>query len=848
MAWKLAGYEPLALLGSGETGTVVTARHQKTGTVVAIKYLSGRVRQTPADVSQLRSDFRTLVTVENPHVARLFEYVESGRNAAVVMEYVEGASLRDLLNNGGEIDPEAAMYVLKGALIGLAEAHRRGIVHRDVKPENILLTRRGDAKLVDFGVAAYNGRKSPAAGTSAYMAPEQWAGHPAGPRTDVYAAAATFYECVAGHPPFPAGEDFETQRLAHESGRVPLDLIPFDLREFVLSGMAKDAAVRPATAADLLDELEVSAAAAYGAEWEEIGRGKLARRLQPLLLLLGAGAVAATGGMTGPVSGLVGGTVTTKALMAAGLVAALAVGAFAITGSSSANINNSSAPSFEVVLTQAPPVTIPLVGQKSGSPKPVKVDKQAPAQPTGLHVTGRSLTVVSLVWNSGRDNVGVVGYDIYENGRRIGTSSRPWFTATGLIANTPYQFRVDARDGAGNVSSQSAPVSATTLNKPDTTPPNPVTTLKATGESQTTVTLSWSRPGDNTGVTGYRVYRGGTQVATVTNPQYVDIGLGAATTYTYSVIAVDAAGNPSPAGNSVTATTLAAPDITAPTVPTGLTKTAATLTTISLSWTASTDAGGVTGYDVFRGSTEVGVNIPAPSFQDTGLDPGVTYAYSVEAVDASNNVSDASAALSAATTSPAVSKIDLAASAVGGPPGCGVPISATVTVTASPIDVDLKVTIDGTTSTETVSFVGVDAAQQAQTVSLGSGDGTANGTASASDSASGKSGSASWTAPTTCKPGFAVGTITGTQTVCDDTGGTVDYAIPITTYNYATATSFTITIGSATTTASIAPNSSQTVDLSVSGYADGSGTESVTVDDGSNPSTKTASYTVDCTP
>ena len=131
---------------------------------------------------------------------RLYEYVESPSGAAIIMELVDGISLREILRHQGATTAEAALVVLQGSLLGLAAAHQRGVVHRDYKPENVLVNGDGDSKLTDFGIAARAGDSPVAAGTLVYAPPEQFGGSPASPAGDVYAATATFYECLAGRP------------------------------------------------------------------------------------------------------------------------------------------------------------------------------------------------------------------------------------------------------------------------------------------------------------------------------------------------------------------------------------------------------------------------------------------------------------------------------------------------------------------------------------------------------------------------------------------------------------------------------------------------------------------------
>jgi eukaryotic-like serine/threonine-protein kinase len=180
-----------------------------------------------------------LASLEDPNVVRLYEYVESPSGAAIVMELVGGVSLREILTYQGKTTAEAALVVLQGSLLGLAAAHRRGVVHRDYKPENVLVNGDGVSKLTDFGIAARTGDRPVPAGTLAYAAPEQMAGAPASPASDVYAATATFYECLTGRPPF-SGETAAELIRQHHSEPVPLEPVPEPLRPLVTAGMAKD--------------------------------------------------------------------------------------------------------------------------------------------------------------------------------------------------------------------------------------------------------------------------------------------------------------------------------------------------------------------------------------------------------------------------------------------------------------------------------------------------------------------------------------------------------------------------------------------------------------------------------
>ncbi|WP_030680583.1 serine/threonine-protein kinase [Streptomyces cellulosae] len=287
--WAVPGYTESLELGSGASGRVVLAVHEETGVPVAVKYLSESLRTRPGFVREFRAEARLLGGLESPYVTGLYEYVESPDGAAIVMELVDGVSLRTLLARQGPLEPEAALVLLKGSLLGLDDAHRIGVVHRDYKPANVLVVPDGTSKLVDFGIAVDAGTSVGVAGTPAYMAPEQWTGAPASPAADVYAATATFFECLTGHKPYP-GDNLAELALQHVDAPVPAEEVPEAVRELVRRGLAKDPRERPRHAQAFVTELEAVAGTAYGPDWEERGRGRLAALVALLLLPSSRGA------------------------------------------------------------------------------------------------------------------------------------------------------------------------------------------------------------------------------------------------------------------------------------------------------------------------------------------------------------------------------------------------------------------------------------------------------------------------------------------------------------------------------------------------------------------------------
>ncbi len=128
--WDVPGYTEVKTLGSGGFGDVVLARHEASGTQVAIKYLRRHLLADPEFAELFRAEAAVLASLDDPNVVRLYEYVESPSGAAIVMELIDGVSLRDILVRHGATTAEAALIVLQGSLLGLAAAHRRGVVHR----------------------------------------------------------------------------------------------------------------------------------------------------------------------------------------------------------------------------------------------------------------------------------------------------------------------------------------------------------------------------------------------------------------------------------------------------------------------------------------------------------------------------------------------------------------------------------------------------------------------------------------------------------------------------------------------------------------------------------------------
>ena len=290
-------------------------------------------------------------------------------------------------------------------------------------------------------------------------------------------------------------------------------------------------------------------------------------------------------------------------------------------------------------------------------------DTAPPTVPTGLAATVLSSTSIRLNWSASTDPSNIASYRIYRDGVRINSSASTQYTDTGLTASTQYTYTVSAVDASPqqNESAQSVAIQATTNNiPPDTTPPSAPTNLTAAAQSSSAILLNWGASTDAGGpISAYRIFRNGgaSPITTVggSTLTFTDTQLTGSTQYSYTVRAVDSAPTPnvSAASNTATATTLANPDVTPPTTPMNVVATAQTASTILITWSASTDDSGISGYSVFRngGTTPIATMLQATSFTDAGLSASTTYTYTVRATDNSPaaNVSAASAPASATT-------------------------------------------------------------------------------------------------------------------------------------------------------------------------------------------------------
>jgi beta-lactam-binding protein with PASTA domain len=254
-------------IAAGGMGEVFRAHDAVLERDVAIKVLHRQLAGDRGFVERFRREARAAASLSYPNIVGVHDWGAVDGIYYMVMEYVRGLSARDVLNAEGVLAPAQAVDVLLQTLLALDQAHRRGIVHRDVKPENIMITREGVVKVADFGLArAYADAQITEAGTVTgtvqYLAPEQLQGEPADPRTDLYALGIVAFELLTGRLPF-TGETPMAIAYKHVNERIPTPssrnaAVPKILDGWVASMTEKQRELRPESAAearrDLLDE------------------------------------------------------------------------------------------------------------------------------------------------------------------------------------------------------------------------------------------------------------------------------------------------------------------------------------------------------------------------------------------------------------------------------------------------------------------------------------------------------------------------------------------------------------------------------------------------------------------
>lgn len=283
-ARQLAHYRIVEKLGSGGMGEVFLAQDTKLERKVAIKMLPAKSIDDAQAKKRLFREARAAATLDHPNICSIYDVNEDGDCLFIVMQYVEGQTLAMRLVESPLTSNEVIDIGIQ-VTEALSEAHARGVIHRDIKPQNVMITPRGQVKVLDFGLARMNPSEQstgPEAktvtqlteegsivGTVAYMSPEQLKGQPVDTRTDLFSLGVMLYECAAGRPPFTGTSKIEiSSKVLQVEPRKPSELnpgIPWGLERIILKAMAKEVGDRYQTPDEVLQDLKQLRASLSGA-------------------------------------------------------------------------------------------------------------------------------------------------------------------------------------------------------------------------------------------------------------------------------------------------------------------------------------------------------------------------------------------------------------------------------------------------------------------------------------------------------------------------------------------------------------------------------------------------------
>lgn len=273
-ARQVSHYRIIDKLGTGGMGEVFLAQDTKLERKVAIKMLPAKSIDDPHAKKRLLREARAAATLDHPNICAIHEVNEDGDCLFIVMQYVEGETLAMKLLQS-PLTPDEAIDIGVQVAEALSEAHSRGVIHRDIKPQNVIVTPRGQVKVLDFGLARLTQTEAPSdpeaktetqlteegyiVGTVAYMSPEQLKGQPIDTRSDLFSLGVMLYECAAGKPPFTGTSKIEiSSKVLQVEPRKPSELnpgIPPGLEKIILKAMAKEVVDRYQTADEMLRDL-----------------------------------------------------------------------------------------------------------------------------------------------------------------------------------------------------------------------------------------------------------------------------------------------------------------------------------------------------------------------------------------------------------------------------------------------------------------------------------------------------------------------------------------------------------------------------------------------------------------
>lgn len=287
-AYRTIGkYVATDIIGKGAFSIVYKGEHKDLGMPVVIKMMRHNMALYPDFLKSFRNEAKTIAGLNHDHIVKVYDFEERYRTLFIIMEYVQGETLMDMIGHLRRLPPRLVVKFLYQICSGLEYAHQQGIIHRDINPSNIIVKPNDEVKILDFGLACPIGTEDFAnTGTGYYMAPEQIEGEPLDPRTDIYALGISAYEMVTGQRPFPE-DDLKSLLDLHLCHNIPdpvqvvPDLPPL-LSDFITKSSRCEADERYQTVAEAMDDLQ-SLMIEFGIEHKNLSAER--RKMASLILI-----------------------------------------------------------------------------------------------------------------------------------------------------------------------------------------------------------------------------------------------------------------------------------------------------------------------------------------------------------------------------------------------------------------------------------------------------------------------------------------------------------------------------------------------------------------------------------
>ena len=261
-AYRTIGkYVATDIIGHGAFSIVYKGEHKDLNMPVVIKMMRHDLALYPEFMNSFRNEAKTIASLNHEHIVKVYDFDERYRTLFIIMEYVRGDSLTDMISHLRTLPAKLVVNFLDQICSALEYAHQRGIVHRDINPSNIIIQPNDQLKIFDFGLACPTGTEDFSnTGTASYMAPEQIEGDPVDPRTDIYALGITVYEMVTGQRPFPE-DDLKSLLDLHLSHNIPdpariVPDLPELLRNFIIKAGRRNPAERYQNVAEAIEDLQ----------------------------------------------------------------------------------------------------------------------------------------------------------------------------------------------------------------------------------------------------------------------------------------------------------------------------------------------------------------------------------------------------------------------------------------------------------------------------------------------------------------------------------------------------------------------------------------------------------------